>query len=135
MLRKILSNKIVLVFTIIILVAGIVLCFVLGQEPEDNQKDTLQVEQDDNEDKEHEKDGSEEAGLEIKEEVDEDVDSIDGSGSWDPVPDSSDKKEQNDNTTSNSKEDTEQDKSDVEKEDEILDGDILEDDKEWSPIS
>lgn len=134
MLRKILSNKIVLIFTVIILVAGIVLCFALGQEPKDNPKDNLQVEQDDDEDKEDEKDKSEETGLEIKEEVDEDVDSIDGSGSWEPVTDSSDKKTDN-NLSGDKEESSEQESSDSESDEEKIDGDILEDDKEWSPIS
>lgn len=133
MLKKLLSNKIVLVFTIIILITGISLCFVLSQDSKTSQKDKPHVEQG-----EHEDNVSEQNGLEIKEEVDENVDSIDGSGSWDESINNDNKTDDNtvkDNASSDSKEDDEQEKSDSETEDEILDGDILEDDKEWSPIS
>ena len=127
MLKKILSNKIVLICCIVLIV-GIVFCLVTSRDSEDNQKEDHQIEQEETEKEDAEQEGTkqENTGLEIKEDVDDVVDSIDGSGSWDTTPNNHEQKTdddtvKNDNTADDSNEETEQEN-------------ILEDDKEWSSI-
>lgn len=110
MLKKLFSKKIVLVICGIILAAGIALCFSFGQK----QKPAMEQEST--------------GGLEVKEEVDEKTDHVDGSGSWEPTEDTATGDTATGDTVAG---DTATGDTVTDKEEEG----ILEDDKEWSSIS
>lgn len=124
MLNKLLANKklFALIVAMIVIILGIAVIVGLKQGSGESGKSGVNIE------KENEKDdGSKEEdvydgnGLELKDEIDETVDSVDVSGDWDKPSDDSNKKEQSDKT----------DKTDKEESDE----DILIDDKVWGEPS
>lgn len=126
MLKKILDNKAAFIIIIIVIIAAVFsIVAITSRDSEKGENKHLNTDIETQDDKEN---VSGETGLEIEDEVDGTVDHIDGSGSWeDTNVDSIDK----DSTNA-----TESDKSDKSNEsDEMQEGDVLEDDKEWGPIS
>lgn len=147
MLKKLLTNKIVLICCGV-LIAGIVICLVIGRDSKVHQEENHQIEQEETE--------QDDTGLEVKDDVDGTVDSVDGSGSWDDTSDNNDQKTQttpdsseqktettpgnnaqktdddteNNNNNNNSNNNTADDRDEIDKQE-----NILEDDKEWSGIS
>lgn len=138
MLKKLLANKIVLICCGV-LIAGTVICLVTSRDSKVHQKDNQQVEQ---EKTEQEGTEQENTGLEVKDYVDGNVDSVDGSGSWDDTsdndaqkadttPDNNNQKtdDTENNNNNNSNNNTADDRDEVDKQE-----NILEDEKEWSFI-
>lgn len=119
MIKKLLSNKATLIFiAIVIIIAGIFISIILDRDSKDNPR---------NDDKEK---VAGETEIEIKKEIDEEVDSVDGSGSWEESADN----EKPANRQETPAGDKPAEMTDEDQSGETSDGNILEDDKEWGPI-
>lgn len=138
--KKFLAMMIVL----LIVIVGVVFTVVRNQELKKTEKsDTgIETEKDKNatlENSDKDEDNTlvdsnkdelyDEIGLEIKDETDGKVDSVDGSGSWEDTFDN------NIQTDSNKSEGTENNEEKKENADNLSDRDVLEDDKVWSDIN
>ena len=123
--KKIIASIVLVILFIIAIVVGVIMTrdsgekekFEAGQKVEDSVSEDDEV-----------YDGN---GLEIQEEIDETIDSVDASGTWDETTPSSDSqqddKKENTDTNDNTPEDGEQEEKPEE--------DVLVDDKEWGEIS
>lgn len=144
MLKNLLANKkwFALIIAVLVLILGIVVSVGLkkgsGESGEPGVNISKEDEKDDISKEEDVYDGN---GLELKDEMDETVDSVDVSGAWDKPSDDNDKKEQSDKTDKIDKEDSDTNNNEDNKNDENgsgdedSDGDILIDDKVWGEPS
>lgn len=123
----------------IVIILGIAVIVGLKQGSGESGKSGVNIEKEDEKDdilkEEDVYDGN---GLELKDEIDETVDSVDVSGDWDKPSDDSNKKEQSDTTDkedsdTNNNEDNKNDENGSR--DEESDEDILIDDKVWGEPS
>lgn len=142
MLKKLLAKKTLLtvVIVVIVILVVVIVGIVVNQDSEDTgksgvsigtEKDTNDIKE--NTDEEHVYNGE---GLEVMDEVDETIDNVDGSGSWDDTSKSTPKKEQDNATDDKEIDDAEKDNSsNKENVDDVSDEEILVDDKIWGDIS
>lgn len=136
MLKKLLAKKSLL---IVVVVAVVILgCVIVGVtlnqgDSEDSGKSGVsvgpQIDTDNTQENMDEDNVYNGNGLEVKDEVDETVDSVDGSGSWDNTSDS---KGTNNSETDDTDNGNHSNGEDVE---DVLDEDVLVDDKIWGDIS
>lgn len=140
MLNKLLANKklFALIIAVIVIILGIAVIVGLKQGSGESGKSGVNIEKEDEKDDiSKEEDVYDGNGLELKDEIDETVDSVDVSGDWDKPSDDSDKKEQSDKTDKTDKEDSDTNNNEDNKNDENGSGDeesdedILIDDKVW----
>lgn len=141
MFKNLLTNKklFALIIAVIVLILGIAVIVRLKQGSGESGKSGVNIEKEDEKDDiSKEKDVYDGNGLELKDEIDETVDSVDVSGDWDKPSDDSNKKEQSDKTD---KEDFDTNNNEDDKNDENGNGDeesdedILIDDKIWGEPS
>lgn len=130
MLKNLLENKklLTVIVALIIIIAGIVIAVVISQDIGNTGMSGVDIELENNEDVAQDNDDEQDEpyngnGLEIKDENDGTVDSVDASGDWDGASDESSNEKQ-DNKTNNSKPDNTQ-----------SDDDIIVDDKVWGEPS
>jgi hypothetical protein len=142
MLKKLLEKKTLLtvVGVVIVILAAVIVGIVMNRDSNDTGKSGVSIgtEKDTNDTKENmdEENVYNGEGLEVMDEVDETVDEVDGSGSWDDTSKSTPKKEQDNATDDKEIDETEQDNSsNKENVDDVSDEEILVDDKIWGDIS
>lgn len=131
MIKKLFHSKkiIALIVLVILLVVAIVIGVIMTRDSGEKEKLEAGHGVEDNVSEDDEVyDGN---GLEIKEEIDETIDSVDGSGTWDETTPPSDG-EQDDKTEQTG---TSDDSPEDDKQEEKPEEDVLVDDKEWGEIS
>lgn len=136
MLKKLLANKKLL--AVIVIVVGIVIAVVINQDSKETGKSGVSIETGKDKGEAQENDDKQDepyngTGLEIMDEIDGTVDSVDGSGDWDGTSDDSNKKEQDNKTNDTQSDDTK--KEDSNDDDDELNDDIIVDDKVWTEPS
>ncbi len=138
MLKRLLSNKKLLAVIIVVtlIVVGIVIAILAKPDPksegkpDENIKTELGQSQDDADDD----------GLQIKDEIDGAVDSVDASGSWDEPKNDTTQNEGSQNSgngnqnENQNQDDTQDENNNNNNAEEGSDEEILEDDKEWGEI-
>lgn len=134
MLKKLLTNKklLAVIVAVIVIIVGIVIAVVISQDSEEPGKSGINIETDKEEAQENDDEQDEPyngTGLEIMDEVDDTVDSVDGSGDWDKQGNKTDHTQ----SDATNKEDSNA-KGDGDDEEE-LDENILIDDKVWGEPS
>ena len=142
MLKKLLANKklIALIVALIVIIVGVV-ATVIHQDSKETGKSDISIETGKNKEETQENDYDKDepysgTGLEIMEEVDGTVDSVDASGNWDGTSGDNNENKQ-DNTTDDTQSDNmgKEESDDQGNEEEPSDEDILIDDKEWTEPS
>lgn len=142
MLDKLLTNKKVLavMVVLIVIIVGISIAVMIGNDTKENGESGIRVDTEkDKEDSQENVDENDKpyngTGLEIMDEVDGTVDSVDGSGDWNETSD--DQREQDNKADNTQSDDAIQDESNDEEniENENSDKNILVDDKVWGEPS
>ena len=131
MIKKLFHSKkiIALIVLVILLVVAIVIGVIMTRDSGEKEKLEAGHGVEDNVSEDDEVyDGN---GLEIKEEIDETIDSVDASGTWDETTQSSDSQQGDKTENTDTDDDTPEDDEQEEKPEE----DVLVDDKEWGEIS
>ena len=131
MIKKLLHSKKIItsIVLVILLIAAIVVGVIMIRDSREKEKHEAGHGVEDNVSEDDEVyDGN---GLEIQEEIDETIDSVDASGTWDETTQSDDSQQDDKKENTDSNDDTPEDDEQEEKPEE----DVLVDDKEWGEIS
>lgn len=138
------NKKMLLLLAGLIVVVAIVILAVTNNRDADGDKrlDNLVIQSDEKQDDEsetiednHDSESTQESGLEIKGELDESVDGIDGSGSWESSFDNNNQttqEEQKEEIKDSDNVDSTENNKNTEN---VSDENVLEDDKVWSDIN
>ena len=131
MIKKLLRSKKIItsIVLVILLIVAIVVGVIMIRDSREKEKLEAGHGVEDNVSEDDEVyDGN---GLEIQEEIDETIDSVDASGTWDETTQSDDSQQDDKKENTDTNDDTPEDDEQEEKPEE----DVLVDDKEWGEIS